>query len=722
MKIFKIGTLLLFFLSFYVQQESVGMPVSESKLIVDGVEDFSVPVAQPLTEIDQVGIRDGHFYTGLGKAGGRIQRVRFFGVNLALSANFPSPDEGERLARRLASLGVNIVRLHAIDQPAGQDYQRPNGILIDAQRPDLDLHAVLLLNQLIETLNKYGIYVDLNLNVNHSFPSVDRDDYVPPQSKPIYIFDRKMREWQERYIRNLAANLNLKNRPGVALIEISNETTLTDNWQENRLPSLVKGTFYSELFQEWRAYKQMHPEINSAMLLPLARSGLSDDQARIAARFFISLDKRYIDEMANVVRTAAGPRIALSGTQIIHSGRWKHGGLANIDINTASDYIDAHFYIDHYYFPNKQWDWRDWRIDNNWIGNNLVDTISNVAFARFWNKPFVISEFNQPWPNVRESAILPMVTQVAASQDWDGLILYAYAHDRNWENQTPSDFSLAGDWTKLVQFRQCAMYFRNVYPGVTLPVMAVRIGEKEKIDGTIEKISGELLKFLKKNTKISDNSAFTNKIELVDNANLDLINKNSPASSSYLFFNNDKNQITFGSSYAAGFSGYLEPHDTAISSIMTLIRNPGDSEFVTAFLTSQDGLPLARSKHLLLTLPGATYSSKDGRPLMVQKVRPGSQWWTIPSSDDHPSGNLYQTETPIWMERISMLFKIKLMARDVMVYALNQYGRRVRSWPEKVENGEIALYANDHDDVAWPAFEIEVVGDGRSTNTYETRH
>jgi len=67
-----------------------------------GAPDFGF-LNSPLTEADKVTAIDGHFVTAAGS------RVRFFGVNLAFSANFPEPQDAERIARRLRRLGVNLV-------------------------------------------------------------------------------------------------------------------------------------------------------------------------------------------------------------------------------------------------------------------------------------------------------------------------------------------------------------------------------------------------------------------------------------------------------------------------------------------------------------------------------------------------------------------------------------------------------------------------------------
>ena len=79
---------------------------------LEGAPDHSFLNA-PLTEADRVRAEGGLFVTAAGK------RVRFFGVNLAFSANFPEARDAERIARRLRRLGVyclfhgsKIIRAH----------------------------------------------------------------------------------------------------------------------------------------------------------------------------------------------------------------------------------------------------------------------------------------------------------------------------------------------------------------------------------------------------------------------------------------------------------------------------------------------------------------------------------------------------------------------------------------------------------------------------------
>ena len=53
-------------------------------------------------------VQDGHLF-----ANGK--RLRIFGVNLAFGANFPTHEDAEKVAARMAKFGINCVRFHHMD-------------------------------------------------------------------------------------------------------------------------------------------------------------------------------------------------------------------------------------------------------------------------------------------------------------------------------------------------------------------------------------------------------------------------------------------------------------------------------------------------------------------------------------------------------------------------------------------------------------------------------
>ena len=57
---------------------------------------------------DRIKIQNGHFYY-------KDKQVKFFGTNVAYAAGFPSKEYAPKIAKRMAQLGINVVRFHHMD-------------------------------------------------------------------------------------------------------------------------------------------------------------------------------------------------------------------------------------------------------------------------------------------------------------------------------------------------------------------------------------------------------------------------------------------------------------------------------------------------------------------------------------------------------------------------------------------------------------------------------
>ncbi len=220
--------------------------VDASDLLVD------YPGQDPSTVIDSRGrlraSTDGHFY--FEKTG---KRARFWGVNFTFNASFPPcPDEpsayngfgdtqaADKIARRLAKLGVNVVRFHHMDTSPSRDgiWDR-NYYPRDTQH--LDASQIRRLDYLISQLRKNGIYANINLKVGRHFGPGDGIDVTQPFTgnlnyfQGVANFDPRMIELQQDYARKLLTHVNpytgktYAEDPGVAFVEIANEDSLFGN-------------------------------------------------------------------------------------------------------------------------------------------------------------------------------------------------------------------------------------------------------------------------------------------------------------------------------------------------------------------------------------------------------------------------------------------------------------------------------------------------------------
>jgi hypothetical protein len=331
----------------------------------------------------------------------------------------------------------------------------------------------------------------------------------------------------------------------------------------------------------------------------------------------------------------------------------------------------------------------------------------NVAFAREAGKPFIVSEFNQPWPNQQSSDLLPVVTQFAISQDWDGLVLYTYAHDNDIHGNTPSDFSLDADWTKITQFAQCARYFKQLMPDTTLPVINVKVSHSERIRAATKSISGNLVGYLSSRQISYPTIPLANQVQISASANSDIGLSRGGRTTSYLAFDDNSQLIKFGSAYASGLTGYLGIANTVHSANFDLTLLPPGRGFATAFLTSLDGTPLLSSSWLLLSLPGLTMGTSEGNPQGLTSTDISNKWFTIaPEVEGEISANLHNVPGPPQMERIPAKITLRLGKGHITVFALDLDGKRLASIPVKKEAEDSIFYVNTDAQIFAPAYEI----------------
>ncbi|MBV9851540.1 MAG: carbohydrate binding domain-containing protein [Armatimonadetes bacterium] len=210
--------------------------------------------------------RGGHFVeSGIGK------RVRFLAVNLAAGSAFPDHADAEKVAARLAKYGVNLVRLHHMDNV---DWGPTQHIWDDSYKDRRHISPAQLdkLDYLIAQLKKNGVYANINLHVSRQFSAADG---FPPSvekipfgyDKRVDNYDRRMIALQKEYARQLLTHVNpythlsYASDPCVAVVEINNENSLMgDPWGPgfgsdlDALPEPFRGELVG-LWNDWLTKK-----------------------------------------------------------------------------------------------------------------------------------------------------------------------------------------------------------------------------------------------------------------------------------------------------------------------------------------------------------------------------------------------------------------------------------------------------------------------------------
>jgi len=235
------------------------IPWDDAAPSVANVSDWN---EKPAGKSGFISVRDGHFVDGSGK------RIRFFGTNLCFAADFPPHEVAEKVARRMAKFGLNIVRFHHMDsQPF------PSGIWDGTyqDRQHLSAEALDRLDYLIYQLKLNGIYADLNLHVSRTLGEADgiqEAGALPSMGKGVDNLHPRMIELQQQYARDLLGHVNpytdnrYADEPAVAMIEINNENSLVSSWANgeiDRLPGYLQ-KLLDERWIEWLKRKYADTE------------------------------------------------------------------------------------------------------------------------------------------------------------------------------------------------------------------------------------------------------------------------------------------------------------------------------------------------------------------------------------------------------------------------------------------------------------------------------
>ncbi len=224
--------------------------------------DLSAMNPEPAGAHGRVIVKDGHFATA---TDGR--RIRFWGCNLSSEQNFVPADQAEVLARRLAAGGINIARLHHMDNP--WSVESGGSIWAKGSTNHLQIGASQLdkLHRLVAALKARGIYANVNLKVSKTLIPADGFPesiaQTPPFQKQVDYFQRRMIDLQKEYARQLLTaknpytGLSLAEDPAVAVVEINNENSLLGQRTRDagrRLEQLLPEPFRTELAQLWSAW------------------------------------------------------------------------------------------------------------------------------------------------------------------------------------------------------------------------------------------------------------------------------------------------------------------------------------------------------------------------------------------------------------------------------------------------------------------------------------
>lgn len=450
-----------------------------------GILDFSHLLDAPAGKHGFVQVKDGHLAFEDGK------RVRFLGFNIAARSNTPDHATAEKLAARFASLGVNVIRLHAADAPIG-DEPRSWSSCREAPLLDYEKGTSRLFNPegldrfdyLIAQLKARGIYLHIDLIVARPFLEGDGLDYpgsVPSCMKRYPMYNPRLIELQKEYTRELLCHVNpytglaLKDDPAVMTVQINNEE------------SAIKGNSGSDQGENMRPYREEVDRRFGDFLLRKYGSrealreawtlegicSLGDDEDPAAGTvrgieggFYQSVGEpmgswdaaegpaRYADWMEFGIRQnrsfyqeymdylrSLGVKVPIVTSNLV-------AGAADACGHAGGDVIENNSYFNHPILPVQNETYMvagpaEYVSTNPLtmqlgIGSMATTLLSLASVAIVEGKPFMLSEWNEYGEHPFHSTAFMHTVAYACLNDWDGLILYNF-HTSEKPDDQPAD-------------------------------------------------------------------------------------------------------------------------------------------------------------------------------------------------------------------------------------------------------------------------------------------
>ena len=426
--------------------------------------------------------------------------VRFWAVNVS-SANAA----GERrsvdyLARRLAKLGVNMVRYHSPLFDRAGDVSR-----LDEGRLD-NLHY------LVAAMKREGIYVTLSTWFPLWYqvrPGDGLEGYEQIANKRPFglpYFNPRMqalhRGWLEQMLsaENPYTGLPLGRDPAVAMVELVNEDSLFFwTFTKRNVPPpqwrMLEGRFADWLIERhgglaeavaaWGggAHDGDDHEAGRMVLYEawhLTRDGLRQTARQQAmrhrlgdqARFYTELQKGFYARMGRFLRDEVGYE------GLVIASNWKTADPALLDgleryTYTAADVIDRHGYFD----PPHEGEGASYsvRVGHRFESRAAVRQPARLPITVYQvaGYPHIISEVNWPHPNRYRADMTLILAAYGALQGIDGL--YPFAMGSNYVRDTSMGKFALGSPATVGTFPAAALMYRRGDVATARPAAVNRV-------------------------------------------------------------------------------------------------------------------------------------------------------------------------------------------------------------------------------------------------------
>ena len=358
------------------------------------------------------------------------KRFRIVGANLCSGVCFPTKGEARTIARRLATLGYNMVRFHRYDEAL---------VLKKAQTStEIDRKQLDLLEYFVAELKKNGIYftADIyclrNTRPGDRIPEADLQQKSKAQMKTLLpLSEAAMENWKtftKNWLthRNPYTGLKWTEEPAFAFVQFLNENNIDHRWDDfSKLQTMYLLNF--------------NPYLKANHIVPASYDLTTDNPAFCA--YLFSLQEKNIREQRDFLRRELKMKTLITDCNMETSSY----PLAHFKARYF-DLADAHGYFDH---PKSRYGFGKGThtMQLNPLKATFLPIVHDLSRARLYGKPAVSTEWKFCFPNRFRAYGGPIMGAYLALQDWDGLFQYSWAHARHiaiW-NTGHSIFDSAND-------------------------------------------------------------------------------------------------------------------------------------------------------------------------------------------------------------------------------------------------------------------------------------
>ena len=383
------------------------------------------------------------------------------GINLTGAACFPTHEEAEELAMRLSRLGFNAARLHYVDSTGltNINFRAKVGLLDPNSPTGMEMRPDMLdrYDYLVYALEKNGIYVDINLRVGMTLDRRLGFPDGPSLNRGVCAIDPKLVEYEKLYAKNLLAHVNPYTQrayvddPGVAIVEIRNESALPVHWAGGLVDDL-KEPWKTQFRRRWNDFRRSEGATDEIDVLSARKPGpaFPESVTNQFVRFLFDLDTEYWRTMARYLKDDLGVKCVVIGTLLGYSTPYMH--LRNCGLDAADE---------HLYWSHPDGDGKGWLCVQTAEVNFPEDAIYK-ATQRIAGMPFTMTETSEPFPSLYSSEHFPIVHAYGAFQGWAGIFAYTWNHSTNAApNSAEYFFSHAGRVDTQAHFPACAAITRG---------------------------------------------------------------------------------------------------------------------------------------------------------------------------------------------------------------------------------------------------------------------